>query len=76
MKKQSRKGFAVGVNIDGGKGTEHTKRVVGELSKHLGRAIELGREAAAIELTKQLGDSVGVKNVSITNSTFSGIGNE
>ena len=62
----TKKNGSIGIHIDGGKGTEHTKRVVGELSRHLGRAIELGREAVAVELVRALSETAGVKNVAVT----------
>lgn len=58
------------INIDGGKGGPHTQRVTGLLSEHLGRAIELGRDSVAIEIAKQLGDTAGVKGVTVTACTF------
>lgn len=50
------------------------KRVVGVLDKHLARAIELGRSDVAIAIVGQLGDALGVKNVTVRDCTFHGSG--
>lgn len=42
------------------------------LESALQYALFFGREVAAVEIAKQIGELGGVKNVTITNSTFMG----
>lgn len=56
----------------GGRFTEDTQKVLNVLDSAMQQALQMGRDAPAQEIAREIGRLGGVSNVSVTNSTFTG----
>jgi hypothetical protein len=58
------------IHIEGGKATALNRQALVALAKALERAVELGREAAAVAIAERIGQIAGVSGTTITNCNF------